>query len=302
MHLFSNPAWLTSFRFDYARYEDVPESIFEAINRDLDRVQSKTPTVSILIAAYNEEINILRCVASLAKQRTQFPFEIIIVDNNSTDNTQKLLRQLRLKSYFQPIQGSGPARQLAQEKASGTYALMADADCLYPESWVEKMTAALSQKGVVCVYGRYSFISEPGFPRWKLTLLESMKDAVAEFRHLKRPYLNAYGMSMGYVLEYGLKVGIIMTRFRGEDGRLCLDLMPYGTVKQVRSHKARIWTAPRSLQRTGTFGQALVERVWKELSWQFSLYFSKRQPTDLDDPKFAKKTTPTSTSDTYESV
>ncbi|WP_077132215.1 glycosyltransferase family 2 protein [Spirosoma montaniterrae] len=302
MHLFTNPAWLTPFRFDYARYEDIPDSVFDAVNRDLDRVQSSTPAVSVMIAAYNEEVNILRCLASLSKQKTTVPFEIIVINNNSADKTQQTLDRLHVKSLFEKKQGCGPARQFGQENAAGTYILLADADCFYPDCWVDKMMKVLAKPGVVCVYGRYSFISEPGFPRWKLALLEVMKDAVAEFRQIKRPYLNAYGISMGYVKEYGLKVGFIITNFWGDDGRLCLDLMPYGKVRQVRSNKARAWTGPRTLQRSGTFGQALVERVWKELSWQFSLYFSQRQPTDLDDPKFAKKTSPTPTSDSYESV
>jgi glycosyltransferase involved in cell wall biosynthesis len=178
---------------------------------------------------------------------------------------------MHVKRLFQPIQGCGPARQLGQENAKGKFILLADADCIYPKCWLNEMVDKLKQEGVVCVYGRYSFIAERGFARWKLFLHEKLKDAIAEFRHLKRPYLNAYGISMGYVKEYGLKVGFVMHKVWGDDGRFCFDLMQYGKVKQVKSDKARAWTGPRTLLRDGSFGKALYARIKKEFKRSFSM-------------------------------
>src|SRR5690606_10883035 len=103
-----------------------------------------------------------------------------------------------------------------------------DADCIYPKFWVNEMVESLKMANVVCVYGRYSFISEKGYPRWKLFFWECLKDIIAEVRHFKRPFLNSYGMSMGYVRELGMKVGFVEKDIRGEDGRLCFDLMSFG--------------------------------------------------------------------------
>jgi len=287
MNIIHNPAWIKEFNFDYKSFADIPAETLEKINQNLDRVQSKEPLVSIVIAAWNEEVNILRSIASLSKLEASYPFEIIVVNNNSTDRTQDTLNNLHVKSYFQEIQGAGPARQLGQEKALGKYILTADADCLYPSCWLNEMIAVLKQPGVVCVYGRYSFISEPGLPRWKFAVLESMKDVIAEVRHLNRPYFNTYGISMGYVKEYGLKIGFIKINRRGEDGQLCLDLMKYGKVKQVRSNKARVWTGPRTLQRSGNFSQVIKERVVKELK-RFRKNFDPKFPPESKDPKFSK--------------
>ncbi|KIO74803.1 glycosyl transferase, partial [Pedobacter lusitanus] len=49
--------------------------------------------------AWNEEINILRCVASLSKMKTAIPFEIIVVNNNSQDKTQETIDQLHVRSF-----------------------------------------------------------------------------------------------------------------------------------------------------------------------------------------------------------
>lgn len=280
MKIFSNPKWIEQFNYTYNKFEEIPPTVFKEINVGLERLQQNKPLVTILISAWNEEVNLLKCLASISKMETDIPLEVIVVNNNSKDKTQDTIDQLRVKSLFEANQGCGPARQLGQENALGEYVLLADADCFYPSSWVNEMVKVLQSPGVVCVYGRYSFISEPGFPRWKLAVLEMMKDFVAELRHRNRPFLNAYGLSMGYVKEFGLKVGFIKTNFWGDDGRLCLGLMEYGKIKQMKVNKARVWTGPRSLQRDGNFGQAIAARIKKEIKRITAHGYSKVSEAD----------------------
>lgn len=284
MNILRTPKWLDQFQYPYESFDQIPSTLFDQINADLDNVQSSEPVVSIVIAAWNEEINILRCVASLSKMNTAIPFEIIVVNNNSKDSTQKTIDHLHVKSLFEPKQGCGSARQLGQENAMGEYILLADADCFYPDCWVDEMIKVLSKKDVVCVYGRYSFINEPNYPRWQLAIYEKMKDVIAEYRHINRAYLNAYGISMGYIKKLGLEVGFIQSGFWGDDGQLCLDLMKYGKVRQVKSNKARAWTSPRTLERDGGFAKALKTRLLKELK-RFTFNLHSRLPKDHNPQK-----------------
>ncbi|MVM34784.1 glycosyltransferase [Spirosoma sp. HMF4905] len=279
MTILKAPAWIDQFNFPYTSFDAIPKSVFDTINRDLEKLQHPDPLVSIVIPAWNEEVNVLRSIASLAKLKTTLPLEILVVNNNSTDDTQKTLDSLRVRSVFQPIQGWGPARQMGLEHARGKYILTADSDCLYPPDWADELMAALQQPGVACVYGRYSFIPSPGFPRWKLAMLEAMKDSIAELRHLKRPQLNAFGMSFGYVREYALKIGYVMHKIRGEDGRMCFDLMKYGSVKQVKSDKSRVWTGTRTLEKDGSFSRTVWLKVGIELR-RFGKLFVSQQPHD----------------------
>ncbi|MGV3762445.1 MAG: glycosyltransferase family 2 protein [Parapedobacter sp.] len=263
--MFTIPRWIQQHNNKFQSFAEIPEDKFGEINRRLALHKRSTVVVSILIAAWNEETNILNCISSLSVLETQIPFEIIVINNNSTDKTQQTLDRLDVISLFQPIQGCGPARQLGQEQAKGKYILLADADCIYPPCWLDEMMAVLTKKNVVCVYGRYSFIPEVNYPRWKLFLLERMKDIITEVRHFKRPYLNAYGISMGYIKEFGLKVGYVMYKVWGDDGRICFDLMQYGEVRQVKNNRSRVWTSPRTLHRDGSFSKAMIARVKKEL-------------------------------------
>lgn len=268
----SIPAWINSdVNLSFKKYEEIPEEMFITINKRLDSIQRDNPVVTILIAAYNEETNILRCISSLSLMKTVFSFEIVVVNNNSKDNTQKTLDRLHVKSFFQAIQGCGPARQMGQENANGKYIILADADCLYPASYVDELMKGLQKPGTACVYGRYSFIPEPGYPRWKLLILETMKDIIAGYRHLKRPYLNCYGISMGYVKEFGLMAGYVTANVRGEDGRLAFDMMQYGKIEAVKSRMARPWTGPRTLDRDGSFTKAITSRILREIKRSYKM-------------------------------
>lgn len=263
--LFSTPRWVETFNTGFGDYDEISTGKLDDLRDSLARFRPEVPVVSIVICVWNEENTIVKTLASLAALKTTVPTEIIVVNNNSTDRTAEVLEKLGVIAPFQPIQGWGPARQMGQETAKGKYILLADADCLYPERWVDLMLGALKNPGVSCVYGRYAFIPEPGFPRWKLALLERMKNVIAGYRHWKRPYLNAYGMNMGYVRELGLRVGFVMHKIRGEDGRMAFDLMQHGKVVQVKSPAATIWTSPRTLQQDGSFGKALARRIGKEV-------------------------------------
>ena len=279
MQIFTNPSWIDS-RLTVNRLEDLPESIFYEINKNLGTIQNEVPLVSVVIPAYNEEVNIVRTVFSLSRNTTTFGVEIIVVNNNSTDRTQQVLNRMNVRSYIQTRQGCGPARQMGQEKAKGKYILMADADCYYPPTWIQAMTKALQQENVSCVYGRYSFLGTKDKPRWQLFLYESIRDVVAELRHIKRPFINSLGMSMGYVKELGLKAGFIDRKVRGEDGRMCFQLMQFGKVKQLRDRSIRVWTSPRTLDKEGGLMYSLMARAAVELS-RIRDYFHKQPQHDV---------------------
>ncbi|WP_026994394.1 glycosyltransferase family 2 protein [Flectobacillus major] len=280
MSFFKNPAWISQYDYPYQRVDDIPEHVYAQINQKLAKLtQSDNPEVSIVIAAWNEEVNMLPTIGSLADTVTKIPFEILVVNNNSTDRTQEVLDKLLIRSCNQPIQGCGPARQMGLEQAKGKYILSADADCIYPPLWIDKMIEALRPNDVACVYGRYSFIANETTPRWKLAIYEKMKDIIAELRQLKRPYLNTLGMTMGYKTADALKVGYVMRHVRGEDGRLTFDLMQFGKVVQVKSSKIRVWTGTRTLDKDGSFFDMVKNRIVKEFKRLFS-YLKPLPPHD----------------------
>lgn len=288
-YIFRSPDWIKNVLVKFSSFDQVPQEVFDDINKDLDLRIAEYPEVSIIIPAYNEEQNILSCIKSLSLLDTAISYEIIVINNNSTDSTQDILNKLNIISLFENKIGPGAARQLGLEKSKGKFILSADADCLYPKTWLSEMYNYLNKPNVACVYGRYSFIESENVSRSSLFAFELAKDIFSEIRHINRPHFNSLGMNMGFPKALGLKVGYdtrnvvesdgTVSFVRGEDGRLCFDLSEYGKIIQVRSRKARLWTGQRTLEQSGSMGKALLIRVKKELL-RLKDYSKKHAPHD----------------------
>ncbi|WP_165062275.1 glycosyltransferase family A protein [Adlercreutzia sp. ZJ154] len=93
---------------------------------------SSSPLVSVIIPVYNNEKSIARCIDSLLKQ-TYCSFELIVIDNNSTDKTMSICKQYggsdsRIKIESETMQGVSFARNHGLEKMRGDYVTFVDGD------------------------------------------------------------------------------------------------------------------------------------------------------------------------------
>lgn len=117
------------------------------------------PTISVIVAAYNAEKYIRRCLDSLLAQ-TMKDFELIVVDDGSTDSTVGILdeyarQNARIKVIHKPNGGVASARQAGIDAARGVYTIHADADdWVEPEMLEEMYEEACSRKAdmVICDY------------------------------------------------------------------------------------------------------------------------------------------------------
>lgn len=113
--------------------------------------------ISVVIPAYNEERTISKCLSSLVAQVTNKKFEVILVDNNSTDKTSeiasKFKSKLDLKIVLEKEKGRGAARRAGCATARGEIILSTDADTTFPSNWVEGMSDALVKSGAVAING-----------------------------------------------------------------------------------------------------------------------------------------------------
>lgn len=95
--------------------------------------------ISVVIPAYNEEKRIEACLRSVFHQ-TQLPFEVIVVDNNSTDRTAEIARSLGAKVIVEKKQGITFARNAGFNASMGEIIARTDADTIVPHDWVEKIS------------------------------------------------------------------------------------------------------------------------------------------------------------------
>mgnify|MGYP001572262757 FL=1 len=114
--------------------------------------------LSIIIPAYNEEKNILEIISRVKNVKLgSIRKEIIIVDDFSTDNTRKLLSELKdssLKIFFhQKNMGKGAAIRTALKHATGGIILIQDADLEYDPAEYPKLLKPILENETKVVYG-----------------------------------------------------------------------------------------------------------------------------------------------------
>lgn len=116
-------------------------------------IPESTPSinVSVVIACRNEEKTIPVLLHSLTNQ--DYPpalFEIIIVDDNSYDNTANLARSLSKEVNIKVIENNGTGKKTALrtgiDAATGELIITTDADCRMGRSWISTISAFYSEK------------------------------------------------------------------------------------------------------------------------------------------------------------
>ena len=89
------------------------------------------PTVSVIIATYNRAHYVAETIDSVLLQKFR-DFELIVIDDGSTDNTREVLRRYgdRLRFYCQENRGPSAARNLGVRHARGEWIAIQDSDDL----------------------------------------------------------------------------------------------------------------------------------------------------------------------------
>lgn len=112
---------------------------------------NRTPSLSILVPAYNVRLYVGDCIAAILRQ-LQAQHELIVIDDGSTDGTTALLRQLRdahggdnFTLIEQANQGISCARNAAVQAARGDYIVFIDSDDLLLDGALAAIEAAIAQ-------------------------------------------------------------------------------------------------------------------------------------------------------------
>jgi glycosyltransferase involved in cell wall biosynthesis len=118
-------------------------------------------SVSVVIAARNEEQNIESLISSL-KDQTYSNFEVIIVDDHSTDQTAKRIRQAATENiYLLELEEGVFSKKKAMEKAilaaNGELIIATDADCMLPKEWIRTIVNFYEEKNAAFIAGPVIF-------------------------------------------------------------------------------------------------------------------------------------------------
>lgn len=148
---------------------------------------------TIAVCTYNRAKNLEALVKGLKQQACQFPFDIIVVDNSSTDNTQYVLRALgresgpALRVVKEERCGIVYARNRAIDESAGSdYMAFIDDDELPVSGWLQAAIDALDREGAECAGGQIRVkVPQDGRPGW---LERELLGFLGEVSHSDKPF------------------------------------------------------------------------------------------------------------------
>jgi glycosyltransferase involved in cell wall biosynthesis len=120
------------------------------------------PLVSVVLPVYNGAAFIADAIESILGQ-TYEPFELIVVDDGSTDGTAEIIRRYPDVQYiYQENRGAGPARNTGIAAAQGEILAFLDADDIAPPTKLELQAGYLFEHPEAdCVLGRQEWVNPP---------------------------------------------------------------------------------------------------------------------------------------------
>src|SRR5678815_1507408 len=128
------------------------------------RVHRLTMDFSIVVPFFNAERYIERCARALLAQA--YPaerYEILMVDNNSTDSSARIVRGFdRVRLLQESEQGSYAARNRGIDQARGDIVTFTDPDCEPRKDWLEQIGRAMDGPGTQLVLGDRLFAGDRG--------------------------------------------------------------------------------------------------------------------------------------------
>jgi glycosyltransferase involved in cell wall biosynthesis len=101
--------------------------------------------VSVIVPAYNEELYLPETLARITRalSLTPYPSEIIVVDNNSQDETEKVAAAFGVRVFHETEHNISTVRNSGAQNAHGDVLVFVDADTLIPDTLFKKIAGAM---------------------------------------------------------------------------------------------------------------------------------------------------------------
>jgi GT2 family glycosyltransferase len=162
---------IQDWAFGITRADRSPKASFHAVHEVFEAPPAsllpRTPRVSVVVCTYNGGRTLEQCLRSLLALR--YPdYEVIVVDDGSTDDTTAILARFPLtlpsptggegrvrgiRTIRQPNRGLSVARNVGLRAASGDIVAYTDSDCFADHDWLTHLVDQLQRSGAAAVGG-----------------------------------------------------------------------------------------------------------------------------------------------------
>jgi len=125
------------------------------------------PLISVVVAAYNEEEDLPKCLGAITSQN--FPkeeYELIVVDNNSVDKTAEIAKSFGARVIKEEKQGNTYAISKGMSSAEGDIIAATDADTVVSPDWLFVIKDIFKDEKIVAATGTASMNTKNKFFNW----------------------------------------------------------------------------------------------------------------------------------------
>ena len=246
-------------------------------------IKADFPFISVIVCSYNGSATIRECLSEILK--LDYPtFEVIVVDDGSTDGLPEIVKEFPVKLFSYPNNGLSHARNTGMHHATGEILAYIDDDAFPDPHWLQYLAYAFRNSDHACIGGPNIAPSDDGFiatcvanaPGGPVHVL--LSDEIAE---------HVPGCNMSFRKDELMKIGGFDPVFRsaGDDVDVCWRIQNSG--KTVGFHpSALVWHRRRNSfkaywrqQKGYGKAEALLEAKWPEkynslghLTWAGRIY------------------------------
>ena len=166
--------------------------------------------LSIVVCTYNRSRLLKKCLDSILSQVTN-EIEIIIIDNNSSDDTKRVVDSFssklpKVRYFFEPKIGLSHARNRGAKEANGDWLLYIDDDAIAFPNLLNRFIFICSNYDFDCFGGTHIGYYDDPKPKWLNSEFGNMINPLHQIGYLSRPLLTGglFAIKKSSLIEVGL--------------------------------------------------------------------------------------------------
>ncbi len=236
-------------------------------------MKTKNPKVTIVIPAFNEERYLSKTLRSIEKIKTQIPFEVIGVNNASTDQnrTRRIFEAFRVIVIDEPVKGLSKARAAGIRAARGEIIIQLDADSVVPQTFIDEHVRLYTNTVFVGVSAKSHIVGVHPLVRGWCIGSKYFRKLLGERREV------LYGMSSN--ISYRRNVALkILDQYEshtstGEDRKMLSLLHTQGVVIESKGPRIDTHANGRKYATTKQALRFIGSSICRKIIWRYKKWF-----------------------------